>query len=339
LKVKVLCLLVLVLALSQFAPPTAGQVQQSSTGEDAPASFDERLGPDDGAALAILIGANQRGNLDLCDCSHPRGGLARRVGYVSAFKQKFKETPVLQVDAGFLFYGAAGYPKYAMVMNDQVVRAYSRWTLDVVNLGRLDLIYAQKLFAREGLAERITESPILKNMISANGVFQPGVEPPPGYIVKEVTGPRLPRGGKLKIAFVGLAEPQKASGGLAGNTVTNMFETARRKVLEAKKDADLVVIVAHAEWEGSRRLATENPEADIVISGNAEGFFKPVTIGKVLVVPASPGNMKQGDLRVYFDKAGNATFKFKATDLDELVPADAAALAFMDAARSERQRR
>ncbi|HJZ68903.1 MAG TPA: hypothetical protein VKF81_12325 [Blastocatellia bacterium] len=30
-------------------------------------SLDERLGADDGAALAILFGANMRGNLDTCD--------------------------------------------------------------------------------------------------------------------------------------------------------------------------------------------------------------------------------------------------------------------------------
>jgi hypothetical protein len=30
-------------------------------------TFDERLGDDDGAALAMLISANERGNLDVCD--------------------------------------------------------------------------------------------------------------------------------------------------------------------------------------------------------------------------------------------------------------------------------
>lgn len=31
------------------------------------ATFDERLGDDDGAALAILISANERGSLEVCD--------------------------------------------------------------------------------------------------------------------------------------------------------------------------------------------------------------------------------------------------------------------------------
>ena len=35
--------------------------------ESANGTLDERLGADDGAALAILFGANMRGNLDTCD--------------------------------------------------------------------------------------------------------------------------------------------------------------------------------------------------------------------------------------------------------------------------------
>ena len=34
---------------------------------EQPATFDERLGDDDGAALAMLISANERGSLEVCD--------------------------------------------------------------------------------------------------------------------------------------------------------------------------------------------------------------------------------------------------------------------------------
>lgn len=42
----------------------AGARAQATTSEAV--SFDEKLGADDGAALAILIGGNLRGNLGLC---------------------------------------------------------------------------------------------------------------------------------------------------------------------------------------------------------------------------------------------------------------------------------
>ncbi|HSQ18739.1 MAG TPA: hypothetical protein VLR92_00060, partial [Blastocatellia bacterium] len=78
----------LVLAIICFSMSVATQTEPPRPGENT-LSLDERLGTDDGAALAILFGANMRGNLDLCDCNYPRGGIARRVGYVQAFKKKF----------------------------------------------------------------------------------------------------------------------------------------------------------------------------------------------------------------------------------------------------------
>src|ERR1044072_9267032 len=104
---------------------------------EQPATLDERLGADDGAALAILISANLRGNLNLCDCTHPRGWLARRIGYLEAFKKKFKETPALQVEAGFFWYNSMVADRLVTLQNDQVTTAYSRWPPGVVNLGSL----------------------------------------------------------------------------------------------------------------------------------------------------------------------------------------------------------
>lgn len=256
---------------------------------------------------------------------------------MEAFKKKFKQTPVIQVEAGNWTYDSTGYFAGVMMQNDQFVRAYSRWPVDVVNLGRYDLIYAQRLLAREGLSERIQLRPFIKNLISANGIFGAEVAAPAPYVIKEVTGPRI-SGKKLRVGFVGLAEPIKPGGGMMDATVLNMYETARAVVPKARKESDVLVIVAHAEIDGAMRLARENPEADIVIAGNAEGIYKPREVGKTIVVSAAPGNMQQGDLRLYLDKEGRMTFKWRSTDLDALVPIDAAAEAFAQAARLERER-
>ncbi|HKP87376.1 MAG TPA: hypothetical protein VJZ26_14825 [Blastocatellia bacterium] len=306
---------------------------------EQPATLDERLGADDGAALAILISANLRGNLNLCDCNHPRGGLARRIGYLEAFKKKFKETALLQVESGAFWYNTMAQDRVTMLQNDLVTAAYSRWPMDVINLGRFDLPYAQKLFGREGFAERARRWPMIKNIISANGIFDGKEGAPPPYIIKQVTGPRI-KGKKntLRVGFIGLAEPLATSGGMMDATVTNMFETARRVTLRARKECDLLVIVAHSELEGAMRLARENPEADVVIAGNAEAVFKPRQVANTLVVSAAPGNTQQGDLRVYFDKDGRASFKYISTDLDAAVPADPDAAAFVQTANQELER-
>ncbi len=327
---KTICALLAIVYL--FVGAIAQSVQEQ------PATLDERLGADDGAALAILINANQRGNLNLCDCNHPRGGLARRIGYLEAFKQKFKQTPVLQVEAGFLWYNSYSSDRIASLQNDQVTEAYNRWPVDVINLGRYDFPYAHKLLAREGLAERTARWPLIKSIVSANGVFQGNVDAPAPYIIKEVTGPRIKgRNNKLRIGFVGLAQPTKPGASMTDGTVTSASEAARRVVPIARKKCDVLVIIAHSEIEDAMQLARENPEADIVIAGNAEGFFKPRQVGSTMVISASPGNVQQGDLRIYLNKDGRATFKYISTDLDNVVPADPKANAYVEAANRERE--
>jgi 2',3'-cyclic-nucleotide 2'-phosphodiesterase (5'-nucleotidase family) len=276
-----------------------------------------------------------RGNLDLCDCSQPRGGLARRVGYVEGFKKKFKETPVVQVEAGQFWYNSEVVSPVVLAQNDYVSRAYSRWNVDVINLSRYDLLYAQHLLRKDGLAERSTALPMIKKVISANGKFHEGVAAPQPFLIKEVKGPRI-KGKKtsIKLGFLGLAEPLAPNSGMMDITVRNMFETARQFVPQLRKQCDVLIILAHSELQGALRLAKENPEADIVIAGNAEGPFKPREIGKTLVVYAAPGNTQEGDLRIFLSPEGHLSFKMLSTDLDALVPSDPAALAFADEARS-----
>jgi 2',3'-cyclic-nucleotide 2'-phosphodiesterase (5'-nucleotidase family) len=298
----------------------------------------ERLGTDDGFAAAILISSNLRGNLLTCDCNYPRGGLARRIGYLETFKGKFKDVTLLQVEAGQFWYNPSQNRLIAL-QNEQVTRAYSRWPMDVINLSRFDLLQTQWLLEREGLAERTKTFPMIQNLISANGVFNKNVVAPPPYLIKEITGPRIKgKKNKLRIGFVGLAEPIRPSGGVMDATVLNLFESARRVVPRVRKECDVLVIVAHASMEAATRLAQENPEADVIISGEGEGLFKPRQIGHAFVVAAAPGNTQQGDLRLYLDKEGRVSFKYLSIDLDAGVPSDPDAEAFATAASRERER-
>ncbi|HEY7913174.1 MAG TPA: hypothetical protein VIG62_14780 [Blastocatellia bacterium] len=322
-----------------LAPALAGPRQAEVTQQQKAAVLDARLGEDDGAAAAILFGANMRGNPGLCDCNNPRGGLGRRIGYIEAFKKKFKQTPVLHVEAGNLFYNSEGYTPYIKLQNEQMARAFSRWPADVVNLSRYDLIFARKLLLREGLTETTTQMPVIKNMISANGVFEPEVAPPAQYLIKEVRGPRIRNAARrLRIGFIGLAEPMRPGAGVMDGTVKDMFESARQLVGQVRKSCDVLVIVAHSELKDAMKLAEQNPQVDIVIAGNAEGLFKPREVGKTLVLSAAPGNIEQGDLRIYIGKAGQISFKFRSTELDDYIPSDPAAAAFADTAMRERER-
>ena len=329
---RVVCLLLVIACLPVIA---ATQVEPPKPGENT-LSLDERLGTDDGAALAILFGAGMRGNLDVCDCNYPRGGIARRMGYAEAFKKKFKETPVIQVEGGMFSFGSGGYPA-GDLRNEQMARALSRFPHDVINIGRDDMALAQKLLAREGLNERIQQLPFIKNLISANGVFGPGTAPPPGYVIKEIGGPRIYGGTKkLKIGFIGVAAPTNPGGGIIDATVSNIFQSTTRAVVKARNECDVLVVVAHCDLATALKLASENLEVDVVIAADSGGIYNPRRVGNTLVVSAAPGNVQQSDLRLYLDKEGQISYKFRATDLDVLVPVDPAAAAFAESARAER---
>ncbi|HXU34765.1 MAG TPA: hypothetical protein VN937_00095 [Blastocatellia bacterium] len=331
---RILCALLAIVCLSTFGL-TQTEYQKQFWNKT---SLEERLGTDDGAALAILFGANMRGNLELCDCNYPRGGLSRRVGYVEAFKKKFKDTPVLQVEGGFFFYGSEGYPTLDL-QNEQVALAYSRWPVDVINLGRDDMVHARKLFAKEGLNERAQALPMLKNVISANCVFGPDSAPPPAYVIKEVGGPRIFGGKKkLKIGFIGVAGPHAPGDGLRDATVKNMFEATTKAVLKLRKECDVLVVIAHCELEPALKLAEENLDVDVIIAADSGGIYNPRQVGNTMVVSAAPGNIREGDLRLYLDKEGHVTYTFRSNDLDSQIPADPAAEAFVQAAHADRER-
>lgn len=331
---RILCALLVIVCLSSFGLTQTDYQKQFWN----KTTLEERLGTDDGAALAILFGANMRGNLELCDCNYPRGGLSRRVGYVEAFKKKFKDTPVVQVEGGFFFYGSEGYASLDL-QNEQVALAYSRWPVDVINLGRDDMVHARKMFAKEGLNERAQSLPMIKNVISANCVFGPDATPPPAYVIKEVGGPRIFGGKKkLKIGFIGVAGPLAPGDGLRDGTVKNMFEATTKAVLKLRKECDVLVVIAHCELEPALKLAEENLDVDVVIASDSGGIYNPRRVGNTMVVSAAPGNIREGDLRLYLDKEGHITYTFRSNDLDSQIPADAAAEAFVQAAHADRER-
>lgn len=328
---KIVLITFAIVALSVWVLAQASNSEKPA----APTTFDERLGADDGAALAILFGANMRGNLDLCDCNHPRGGLARRIGYLEGFKKKFKDTPVIHVEAGQFWYNSETNTPSITAQNNFVAQAYSRWPMDVINLSRYDLLYANRILTKDGLAERTAAMPMIKNLISANGKFASDTVAAQPFLIKEVKGPRI-KGVKktIKIGFLGLTEPVHSNSGMMDITVKNMFEVARQIVPKLRKQCDVLIILAHSEFEGALKLAKENPEADVVIAGNAETVYKPREIGKTLLICAAPGNTQEGDLRLYLSPQGRISFKFLSTDLDALVPTDAAAQTFAEEAHN-----
>ncbi len=125
----------------------------------------DRLATDDGYAAVLFYSADIHGNLEVCGCPiHPLGGLARRLGYIDAFRQRSPDAATLMVDAGHIFsddladkVDQQGLLRAdARVMNDWVVRADEQMNLEVSNLSYRDLPYL-KVLLRPGAENRSGE--------------------------------------------------------------------------------------------------------------------------------------------------------------------------------------
>ena len=101
------------------------------------------------------------------------GGLARRVSYIKAFKQRSNtEVPTLLVDAGNLFsderFSAAQLPAEVMTKNKWVVKGYGDFHHDVANISWVDLPYLTELLKKDGFDRRVDEFPFIERLVSAN---------------------------------------------------------------------------------------------------------------------------------------------------------------------------
>ncbi|HMV51045.1 MAG TPA: hypothetical protein PKD31_25120, partial [Blastocatellia bacterium] len=194
-------------------------------------SVKDRLAEDDGYGLVVFYSSTVHGNLEVCGCPiHPLGGVARRAGYINAFRQRSPDAAVLQVDAGYIFsddLNAAGdaLKEDARLMNDWIVRANEAMNLDVVNLGYRDLRYAESLLRSDAKLKPEKSTLISANIKSADAAH---VSPAP-YVIKTVTAKRLPE--PVRIAFIGVSEaaPEEHQKAVAasGLVINDPFEAAK----------------------------------------------------------------------------------------------------------------
>ena len=222
--------------------------------------------------------------------------------------------------------------------NDWVLKAYGLFPVDVFNVSSHDLRYFADTFAKTALARGAETETLFGRLVSANIVDERGDSPAlPPFIVSEV--PSRQKGTKpVRVAFIGLTETKPAPP--AGLKFTDPAEAARRTVPEARKMADLVVVLAKVSSQSEvARIAREAPGIDIIIDGNAgsleDGFTPPVYVGPTLIVFTPYETRMIGELRFYRNAQGKFTTKQRFVTLDEmLVPEDPAAKQVVEAAAS-----
>jgi 2',3'-cyclic-nucleotide 2'-phosphodiesterase (5'-nucleotidase family) len=273
------------------------------------------------------------------------GGLARRAGYIRAFKEKFKDVPAIAVDTGHWLADErtthGGLRIDAVAKSDWVLKAYDRFAVEVANLSAYDLVAISHFIAKAGNARPREEFPQLKRVVSANIVNESaGRATPQKFIVKEI-GKQQPKPSgtrPLKVAFMGLSETAPTPP--QGFKITDPLEAARRVVPEARRAADFIVVLAHLSIAEAVGIAREVPGIDVLIAGNSEGgngpvFTPPIKVGATQVLFTPYETRMLGELRVYRGKQGDFSTRARFISLDAGVPDDPMALEVVNAWRSK----
>lgn len=297
----------------------------------------DRLAKDDGYAATIFFSADIGGNLEVCGCPiRPLGGIARRLGYINAFRQRTPDAATLMVDAGHIFSDEIGengeLNADAKLMNDWIVRANEQMEMAVVNVSHRDVKYAQRLYAPTAALKPEKTSLISANIKSTIANIAP-------YTIKTLTAKRLTK--PVRIAFIGLSEPppddKKDAIAKQGFAFADPLETAKATLAELKDKADLNVIVGYFKPGTANKLATQNSDLDLIISYDERGFVHdPKEVNNALILYASRQSKYLGELRMYADASGQIErFTSRYVELDSVIPDDEVMLATTKKARAE----
>ncbi|QQS46086.1 MAG: hypothetical protein IPM66_19550 [Acidobacteriota bacterium] len=286
----------------------------------------DRLDKDDGYGIVLFFSSTVHGNLEVCGCPiHPLGGVARRAGYVDAFRRRSPDAAVLQVDAGYIFSDekkadSSGLKEDALLMNDWIVRANEAMNLDLVNLSWLDLPYAGRLLGPDAQLKPEKSTLISSNIKAADGSR---VSPAP-WVIKVVTGRRLTR--PVRIAFIGVSDraPEDRAGEVArsGFVIEDPLASVKAALAEVHDKADVTVVVGFLSLPMVNRLARQNDDLDIIINSEERGLVPdPRQINNALVVYAAKETKYLGELRFYTDAGGVVDrFTVRYVELDEIIP-------------------
>ncbi len=329
-------------------PPKKTEPQKSQSDREALAkkpapsgTMADRLDADDGYGAVVFYSMGIHGNLEVCGCPiYPLGGVARRMGYINAFRERSPDAAVLQVDAGYIFNdekneaGTELKPD-SRLMNDWIVRANEAMNLDLVNLGYRDLRYAGELLRADAKWK-----PEKSTLISANikPVDASRAKPAP-YAIKILTGKRLPQ--PVRVAFIGISDiapdQYKEDVAAAGFTIEDPLAAAKAALAEVHDKADVTVIVGYLKLQTANKLAMQNADLDVIIAAEERGIvFDPKQVNNTLIVYAAKETKHLGELRIYPDKDGVIDrFTARYVDLDMVIPDDPQMAAMTKEARVE----
>jgi mono/diheme cytochrome c family protein len=208
-------------------------------------------------------------------------------------------------------------------------------SLDVVNLGFRDLLYAGSLL-RPDAKFKPEKSSLISANIKTAGEGRAGLAP---YVIKVVTGKRLPQ--PVRIAFIGLSDlapdDRKDMVAKSGFSIEDPLFAAKAALDEVRDKADLTVIVGYLKLPTAHKLAMRNDDLDLIITADDRGVvFDPKQVNNALIVYAAKETKHLGELRFYTDAEGVVErFTARYVELDSIIPDDPRMAEITTSARKE----
>jgi hypothetical protein len=213
-----------------------------------------------------------------------------------------------------------------VVKNNWAAKAYEQFPVDVVNLSSRELKYFSRFMTKAEFDARAASQPLLRRLVSANTLSaSPDMVAPQPFIILEVPARQKNSAAtSLRIAFIGLTDTERAPP--RGFKFVDPVEAVNRALPEARKRADLVILLAYLKPDEASRVAREAEGIDAIIATNNgdDGlpFIPPITSGKTPIVFTALETRLLGELRFYRDSQGKYSSACRFISLDEVIPDD-----------------
>ncbi|MBI2560306.1 MAG: DUF1573 domain-containing protein [Planctomycetes bacterium] len=208
-------------------------------------------------ALTIMFTGEEAGYLEPCGCSEDQlGGIPRRHTFIKSQIPNPKPQNALLVSLGDL---TDGFGRQSEIKMEITVQALEMMGYFAHNLGEKDIAMGPELLNYLPMVSRL-------KFLSSNVKFTDGltnrIHP---FLIKHVRGKDF----SIKIGFLGiLSSSAAATMPSYGFKITEPVSSLRPLIGVLKGRVDVLVLLSHAEWDESIRLAEMFPELDLVISGH-----------------------------------------------------------------------
>lgn len=251
--------------------------------------------------LVIVSTASNRGEVDHCGCHQAeKGGLTRRVAFVDSLR---RGQSLLVVDAG-------DYSDPTISSEERenwfILRTMNRMNYDAMTLGELEL-YRGADYVKALLDS--TRVPVTLANVTFAANNKPVAEK---FILKKVGGVTCGIIGLLGQDF-GEGKQEFTKHGFA---VSDPFAAARRIVPQVRKQADVVIVLAHLASTEISKFAKDVRGIDVIIPGHYPGTLPSSLVEGTLLIRSGQRGQFVGQTKIVLGDHRISSFSGSAVALD-----------------------